>query len=164
MITISNCTSKDCPAVAALWNAKTFDAGSCWHQVPSTSDERLSALLVDGYTIILVKNGEALEAFGLVHGSTVNALCASSQADLYRLLLEWAAQNLAQGRTVGASIVETRATNEKRWIDSLGDALAQAPYASDPATGQTVLVKATCNFQTLSDVLVARLTTMGALP
>ncbi len=162
MITISNCTNADCPGVAALWNAKTSDAGSCWHQVPGTSDERLSALLADGYTIILVKDGEALTAFGLVHGSTVNALCASTQADLYRLMLEWALQNLAEGHSIGASIVETRTTNEKLWIDALGDALSQVPYASDPLSRETVLVKVTCSFRSLADALASRLTTMRA--
>ncbi|HEX3725837.1 MAG TPA: hypothetical protein VHV08_06325 [Pirellulales bacterium] len=162
MITITDCTNDDCPAVAALWNSKTLDADSCWYQASEISSDVLSLLLAGGQSIRLVKQDASLLAFGLLSGPTINALCAGTQEDLYRLMLDWTSQNMAQGRTAGWSIIGVRVTTEKTWIDALGDALMQAPYAIDPQTGQTVLLNVSCEFNALNEALTAAMAALGA--
>lgn len=167
MITIVACISSDSTTIAALWNAKTLDAASCWYQAGAADAAYVSGLLAEGYTIVLAKDGATPVGFGLWCGPTelpcLVALAADDRAVYYRLMAAYCENGIALGAVRGYAEIGTAPTAEKSLMDALGvieyTPIGFEPVAPGEDTSERVakLLRAECDLATLAAAIAQEL-------
>lgn len=167
MLTISECTPADYADVAALWNAQTVNAGSCWYQATTIEASFVPALLATSYAIAVARQDGTAVGFGLwsplEDPPRLIALAAADEAVYYRLMDAYCVWALGRGATAGRAQVDNRATIERARMDALG-AISYTPIgyeplspAADPETRVPMLFEASSDLQTLRGAISAQL-------
>ncbi len=103
--------------VADFWNAKSQDPDSWWYGSPTRTGDEITALLSQGYSLVVAIDAKQLIGFGMWYGPRLIGFTATAQEAFYRMLRVWAQENPGQR---GLSVIPARDTIEKRWMDELG--------------------------------------------
>jgi hypothetical protein len=131
------CTSQHSASVAALWNAKTLDAASCWHGAPPVDAAYVDGLLAASLTLMLALDSGTPLGFGIWCGPAdlprLVALAADSDDVYYRLLDRFATWAQAGGATRGFAEIDARPTSERARMNALG-VITYLPIGYEPLT------------------------------
>ncbi len=134
MITIITCTTADAPALAALWNAKTLEAGSCWYQAPAVDADYVTMLLDSGYTFALASVDGTSAGFAFWRGAAgalqLVALAATADDVSYELVAAHCDAGLAAGATAGWTELTAGPSVEKTRMDTLALAYTTIEWTS----------------------------------
>ena len=160
MLTITECAAADYADVAALWNAQTSNAGSCWYQATTIEASFVPALLATSYAIAVAREDGVAVGFGmwspLEDLATIDRAGRGGRGGL--LLLDGRLLRLGPGARAssGRAQVDNRATIERARMDALGSIIYTAigyeplPPGGEPQTRVPTLFEASSDLQALS--------------
>jgi hypothetical protein len=171
MLTITNCTSADCAAVADFWNAKTSDQNSCWSGATTVDADRIAAMLANSNFVWNVVRDDAATLVGFVTWWTVEssvnvnlfALASSTDEAYYRLILALAQWGLAGGKEQLSATVSAAITPERTLWNDLGvvvwEPIGFEPLADgqDPSQRVPTTLRGNCDLASLESAVTAKL-------
>ena len=167
MLTVTDCAPADYADVAALWNAQTSTANSCWYQATTIEASLVPALLATSYAIAVAREDGVAVGFGmwspLEDPPRLIALAAADEAVYYRLMDAYCVWAQGRGASSGRAQVDNRATIERARMDALGSIIYAAigyeplPPGGEPQTRVPTLFEASSDLQALRAAIAAQL-------
>ncbi|MBI3837676.1 MAG: hypothetical protein HY288_07055 [Planctomycetia bacterium] len=171
MLTITNCTSADCAAVADLWNAKTQDENSCWSGTASVDADRIAEILANSNFVWNVARDDAAALVGFAAwwstatSSNVNlfALASSTDESYYRLISALAQWGLTGGKEILNATVSAVTTPERLLWNDLGvvvwEPIGFEPLAEgqDPSQRVPTTLHGSCALASLASAVTVKL-------